>query len=247
MRTVFDIGMYDGVDTAYYLESGYRVVAVEANPELTEAASRKFAPQVRSEQLVCINAAISQDGEPVELALSATDLGSSTLFSDKIKDKLPAGHITVSGVKLTDLFAEYGVPFYLKVDIEGADRFCILSLTPELCPPYLSFEAGDDVDELVSHIANLGYAKFKVIDQSTFREFSNVECLSDRAARKLMSHLGYADPHLIRRAGRYFVAAHSSGPVPWKSDGRWRSLESLRSILTRANFPGWYDIHATLQ
>jgi hypothetical protein len=30
VKTVFDIGMYDGTDTAYYLESGYRVVAVEA-------------------------------------------------------------------------------------------------------------------------------------------------------------------------------------------------------------------------
>jgi hypothetical protein len=34
MRTIFDIGMYDGAESAYYLQSGYRVVAVEANPEL---------------------------------------------------------------------------------------------------------------------------------------------------------------------------------------------------------------------
>jgi predicted RNA methylase len=62
--------MYDGADTAYYLDSGYRVVAVDANPELVDKAKNKFAAQITSGQLTCINAAISASGEPVELTLS---------------------------------------------------------------------------------------------------------------------------------------------------------------------------------
>lgn len=31
MQIVFDIGTYDGADTAYLLQSGCRIVAVEAN------------------------------------------------------------------------------------------------------------------------------------------------------------------------------------------------------------------------
>ena len=44
METVFDVGMFDGADTAYYLESGYRVVSVEANPVLVQRAEKTFAP-----------------------------------------------------------------------------------------------------------------------------------------------------------------------------------------------------------
>ena len=34
----FDIGMYDGSDSRYFLDEGYHVVAVEANPELAAKA-----------------------------------------------------------------------------------------------------------------------------------------------------------------------------------------------------------------
>jgi FkbM family methyltransferase len=70
MRTVFDIGMYDGADTAYCLQSGYRVVAVEANPELVQRATEKFAAEKASGQMICVNAAISTSRDPVELVLS---------------------------------------------------------------------------------------------------------------------------------------------------------------------------------
>lgn len=246
MQTIFDIGMYDGADTAYYLESGYRVIAVEANPELVNKAEQRFSAYISSGQLTCIHAAISSNGEPVELVLSGTDLGSSTIFRQKIADRRPLGCVKVSGTTLIHLFAKYGIPLYLKVDIEGADRFCILSLTKEHCPNFLSFEIGDDVDELLSHIASLGYKSYKIINQNSFRELSNVECLYDRIAKKIIRCLGYSDPLLIRRAGRFFIPGHSSGPLPWHSDGRWRSYDDIRSIICTKSLPGWNDIHATL-
>lgn len=247
MELIFDIGMYDGADTAYYLKSGYRVVAVEANPQLVDRAKERFVSQITSGQLTCVNAAISSSGESVELVLSGADLGSSTLFGDKIAHKRPIGSISVPGVTLDHLLKQYGIPKYLKVDIEGADRFCVLSLTKDECPRFLSFEIGDDVDELLSHAEAVGYRKFKIINQNCFREFGNVDCLYDRAAKRLMRHLGYSDPLKVKRAGRFFVTGHSSGPVPWKSDGKWRSLDETRSILQKTKLPGWNDIHATVE
>lgn len=246
MHLIFDIGMYDGSDTAYYLERGYRVIAVEANPELASSARQKFDTQIALGQLVCINAAISPEGNPVELRLSGDDLGSSTLFGDRIAHRRPVGSITVPGITIDHLIEEHGVPIYMKVDIEGADRFCVLSLTAENCPKFLSFEIGDDVEELLLHAANIGYKRFKVINQNSFRELVNVDCVYDRIARRLMRYLGYADPNMVRRAGRFFVTGHSSGPMPWESDGRWRSFDDTRSIISRAELPGWNDIHATL-
>lgn len=59
MRTVFDIGMYDGADTKYYLESGFRVIAVEANRDLIASAQKKFASYLSAGQLVCVNKAVT--------------------------------------------------------------------------------------------------------------------------------------------------------------------------------------------
>ena len=126
MLTIFDIGMYDGTDTAYYLSLGSRVVAVEANPQLVQRGQERFGAEIASGRLTIVNAAISFDSAPVVLTLSADDLGASSMFGDRVAGRQPMGSITAPGLPIRDLMQQYGVPDYLKVDIEGADRFCIL-------------------------------------------------------------------------------------------------------------------------
>jgi FkbM family methyltransferase len=241
--------MYDGADTDYYLGCGYRVIAVEANPGLVEDAKRKFETQIASGQLTCIHAAISEGGKSVELILSGQDLGSSSLFNERVAHRQPIGSITAPGMTLHQLFERHGLPDYLKVDIEGADRLCVLALTSGTRPAFLSFEVGDDADELLSHAEAIGYRRFKVINQNSFRELANQRCLYDRVTHRLMRYMGYSEPRLVRRAGRFFVTGHSSGPVPWQSDGSWWPGEATRSRLREARasntLSGWYDIHAT--
>lgn len=249
MKTAFDIGMYDGADSAYYLECGYRVIAVEANPDLVEYANRRFATAVESGRFTCVGCAISGNGDDVELAIAGGDLGSSSLVNEWVARRQAVGTIKVPGVTLNELFDRYGVPEYLKVDIEGADRLCVLALTPATRPQFLSFEVGDDVDELVTHAAEVGFTRFKIINQNSFRELANQARWRDRAALRLMRAMGYKEPCLIRRSGRFFVRGKSSGPGPWESDGRWWSAEATRRRLRDARaanaLAGWYDIHAT--
>lgn len=40
-RTVFDVGMTNGYDSAYYLSKGWNVIAVEANPILAQRGLMK--------------------------------------------------------------------------------------------------------------------------------------------------------------------------------------------------------------
>lgn len=250
MKTIFDIGMYDGTDTAYYLSSGYQVVAVEANPELIRCAAKKFSAQIASKQLVCVNAAISPDGQPIELHLCGHDLGSSSVFNDRVAHLNPIGAVTVPGVTLQQLIKQYGLPKYLKVDIEGADRLCVLALTADCHPPFLSFEMGVDVEELIKHAMAVGYRRFKIINQNAFRELENQHCLHDKLVRFIWQLAGYGGQRYVRRAGRFFLTGHSAGPVPWCSDGRWWSAEEVLLRLHKAKetetLSGWYDIHATI-
>jgi len=243
--------MYDGADTAYYLESGYRVIAVDANPMLVERASSRFVQEIAAGRLVCVNAAVSCDSTPVDLTISGDDLGSSSIYSARVAHMRPLGTITVPAVSIGELIARFGVPFFMKVDIEGADRLCVLGLTHEIRPAFVSFEIGQDLDEMMEHLQTLGYKRFKIVDQLTFRELGNQEGVRDRIVRRLVRYLGYAEPALIRRGGRFFIAGRSSGPMPHKSDGRWGTgpevISQWRKAKAANKLSGWYDVNAALE
>jgi FkbM family methyltransferase len=248
--TIYDVGMNDGEDTAHYLETGHRVVAVEANPDLAAEARERFAREIGEGRLVVVDAAISRGGRPVKLLLAGADLGASSTNPESIAHRKTFGSVEVRGVTLDSLFEEHGVPHYLKVDIQGSDRLCILALTRARRPRYVSFEVGSDAHELIGHAAEVGYTRFKVIHQNTFRELENQECLTDRIKYRLMREMGFDRPTRIRRAGRFFVAGHSSGPLPWRTDGRWRDAEETIRRLDDARragrLRGWYDVHAAV-
>ncbi|HET6462711.1 MAG TPA: FkbM family methyltransferase [Candidatus Krumholzibacteria bacterium] len=250
MLNIFDIGLFDGTDTAYYLELGGRVVAVEANPRLVERGQQRFRDEIASGRLTIVHAAISTNTAPVELTVSGDDLGASSMFQDRVADRKPAGSFTAPGLPVLDLMKQYGVPEYMKVDIEGADRFCILPLTRDARPRYLSFEIGPDVEELLAHVRSIGYTRFKIMNQVRLRELANEASLGDRIASRVTKVLGRAESRQMRRAGRVFSAGVCSGPVPWKTDGRWHSGdETLKRWHERQAQSGYlphYDIHAAL-
>jgi len=56
---IFDIGVGNGDDTAFYLAKGFRVVAVEANPVLVAAAKRRFDEDIQAGRLAIVEKAIA--------------------------------------------------------------------------------------------------------------------------------------------------------------------------------------------
>ena len=250
MLTIFDIGLYDGTDTEYYLSLGSRVISVDANPLFVKRGQARFGAEIAAGRLTIVHAAISSDRAPVELTLSGDDLGASSMFGDRVVDRQPIGSITAPGLPIRDLMDQYGVPEFMKVDIEGADRFCVLQLTRDTRPRYLSFEIGPDVEELLEHVRSIGYSRFKIINQVALRELANEGNLRDRAVLRIAERLGVGDPRLLRRGGRFFAAGRCSGPVPWKSDGRWYSGDETvarwRGVRARTGEIAHYDIHAAL-
>jgi FkbM family methyltransferase len=250
MQTIFDIGMYDGADTAYYLASGYRVVGVEANPATVQAVEARFAGAIQSGQLTIEPVAVSDREGSIRLHLRASDAGSCSThpLCANYPEQFPDA-VDVPAVPLRSLFARYGLPHYLKVDIEGADHVCIEALDWDAAPAFVSFEMGPDADQLIQHLADIGYVGFKLISQVTFRERARLDLLRDRVATRIRHTLGR---QTLRRAGRDFIPEHSSGPMPCVSDGRWRSAADARAcwrqhLDTQATVGGWYDCHARHQ
>jgi FkbM family methyltransferase len=177
---VFDIGLNTGQDTANYLDKGYRVVAVEANPQLVEHCEKRFEPAIDDGQLTILSGAIvpgnsqaARDGfidfypndNDAWGTVASTD-GSE--YSSRVLDR--ENRVRVPVIDLADALAEHGVPHYMKVDIEGADIACLEALSEvEEVPPYFSMES--DVDSFknvrreLTLLKHLGYTSFQVVNQ----------------------------------------------------------------------------------
>ncbi len=76
--------------------------------------------------------------------------------------------ITVSGILASDLVAEYGTPYFAKVDIEGFDLICLegLGSAPE-APTYLSSEVDFRyLERQISLMEGMGYDRFALVPQA---------------------------------------------------------------------------------
>lgn len=210
---IFDIGMYDGTDTAYYLESGFSVVAIEANPALATSARTRFSSHVDSGKLTIVNAALSErTGDILELSIPTSDLGSTSAIPEKLSTRSIAASFKIETIGLSDLFSRFGLPCFLKADIEGLDRHCVLPLTPESRPEFLSFEAGPDHPELIDHLEAIGFRRFRAINQCNFLPLQKQKSLRHRLHLCALHLLGFRDPMFIRHNGRFFRVEHGSGP-----------------------------------
>lgn len=250
---IFDIGMFDGADTAYYLDKGFRVVSVEANKELISKAEKKFERYLDSKKLILENLAIGDSRGTVDLYFTAEDLGSSSTQWEWVENRKPNGKIQVSCAPLSDLFDKHGIPYYLKSDIEGLDRLCVLSLSQELKPAYVSFEMGDDAMELLEYLGEIGYQSFKVINQATFYEVSNLYSITHRIRRRFYKILNNPGSGYVIHNGYRFKRGHSSGPMAEETDGNWSSLDKIKTKwqsfcqrYSKEQRCGWFDLHARL-
>ena len=231
-RTIFDLGMNNGDDTAHYLAQGFDVVALDANPSLCAKATSRFQAAIAAGRLTILNAAIAdREGEATFHINLDNDHWSSLDIGWAGRDASRCREIKVRCVTLAGLFAEFGVPHYLKVDVEGADLAVLEQLRGHnLLPRYTSVEDCRFGPRFIEILASCGYDGFKLFDQST------VSRIVDRAT-------GLAFP------------AGSSGPFGDDVPGDWLSREDMVALYSStvrdcdgnrlAPRTHWWDIHCT--
>lgn len=249
---IMDIGMNNGDDTAYYLHKGYRVVAVDAHPGMIENARNRFRREIEDGRLILVNKGVAP--ERGSLTFWVCDgLSEWSSFNREIasRDGQPHHPIEVETVPLSDLTAEYGVPHYLKVDIEGYDRYCLDSLEPSHLPEYVSVERSSD--ELLERLHELGYRGFKCISQFTFLPLEHPPAREERRHRLLLDLLtsrrlairvfrkvfGWKRLRQMlessRRDGDWEFAMGCSGPFGESTPGDWMSYGEIKRTLEEAD------------
>lgn len=168
-KTIFDLGFHNGDDTGFYLSRGYRVISVEANPDLVRKGEERFKSQIENESLILINAAVTENVGKVEFYINTSRTEWSSCYLHMAEsDGSISEKVSVDSVTLPHLIQIYGVPYYMKVDIEGFDLAVARQLGISECKPrYVSFETSKrDYAGIFSYLYVAGYDAFQLINQS---------------------------------------------------------------------------------
>ena len=243
---VFDIGFNHGQDTLNYLRMNYCVVAVEANPVLAKLGrdSNIFRPYLASRHLVLVDKLI-MEGPSKTVPFFVHLLNDEWSSFHKTDGCRNASYFKSGATKLCDeiqvvstschaLIKEFGVPFYLKIDIEGNDRNCLNDLlfqSPTARPKYISVEAG--TIQNIHLLFKAGYTMFKVVNQ----EFQGV--LGDSTgpfgdfARDVLTSMKWQSYAEIVGTFKEFEHRHIANHT------------ALYNACTNALKNCWYDFHAT--
>ena len=173
---IYDVGMHKGEDSEFYLKKGFRVVAIEAATPLAQAASKRFQEYIGCGQLVVLNVAIAEKDGPLTFfenpGVSVWGTTDSQWAERNRKMGQSSVETTVQGMNFANILSKYGIPYYLKVDIEGADTLCLEGLKSlRVKPKHVSIESTKTSwKSLTGEFAlfkELGYTRFKAIPQHT--------------------------------------------------------------------------------
>jgi FkbM family methyltransferase len=143
---IFDIGCHTGEDSDFYLRKGFTVVAVEANPALCDWLKQRFSNQIAERRFFLIEKAIAERPGEVTFFMNMDATTWGTIREDWARRHARLGArsvetITVPSIRFSSLIEEFGVPYYLEIDIEGADSLCLDGLLHfESRPRFVSFE-----------------------------------------------------------------------------------------------------------
>ena len=260
---IFDVGLHKGEDSLFYLRKGFRVVGIDANPDMCAETSKALAQYVESGDLIVLNRAIAEEpGEIIFYKNAETTWGTANPLWVERNARLGfpvTDCIKVEAVTLASLIAGHGVPHYVKIDIEGLDLAALQSLRDSKArPKYVSIESEKvSFAELRHEFAvfeELGYDRFKIVPQH--------EVERQRPPRPPLEG-DYAD-HSFKWG--------SSGLFGEEAPGEWLTADQaierykrifirhqlwgddpllpsrvMRAILRRLFGPaGWYDTHARL-
>lgn len=162
---VFDVGASTGDKTAVYLRQGARVVCFEPEPgSFAKLCGRyKDNPNVR---LVPMGVGASAGRATLHVCSKTPTIStfSEQWMTGRFAKYQWTGESVVDMVTLDRAIAHYGVPQFIKIDVEGYELQALRGLSQRV--PYLSFEFADEFHaatwECLSRLTQLGYQDFNV-------------------------------------------------------------------------------------
>jgi len=268
---VFDIGLHKGEDTSFYLKKGYKVIAFEASPDLVAFCKNRFKDELAQGRLHIVEGAITSELGPGPVRFykneKATVFGTIRADWNRRNEAVGSGGaiIEVNRVNIAACLEQFGIPHFMKIDIEGADTVVLNALKGfEERPAYLSIESNkvhlDEVQKELDVLTGLGYVRFMAVQQAeipgrritttdihgkeltfVFARHASGPFGEDLGELWLSAEVCMAAYKRIFKLYRMFGDESLFRKVP----GGLR-LRRLLEMLWGHPLPGWYDTHAAL-
>lgn len=270
---IYDVGLHKGEDAEFYLKMGFKVIGIEANPDLVKHCRTRFRHELASSQLQIIAGAIAPASKGPSITFyKNSDSVLSTIDKARAERASSLGHksesVVLPRLDVADVFGSHGVPYFLKVDVEGVDQLVLEGLKLQTDrPQYISVESDkvdfDDVEAELGLLRELGYRKFKAVQQQRIPgSVVQAKCLDGKVIEHTFEPgasglfgddlpgpwLDYDSIlHCYRsifRDYRFF----GDGTVMSKFPICALPFKAVYKLCTgqRGPLPGWYDTHASL-
>jgi FkbM family methyltransferase len=246
---IYDVGMHHGEDTEFYLASGFRVLAIDADPDLAKKASEHFRDAIESGRLTILNVGLADQASVEKFWICESNSAWNSFdISIASRDGSPHHSIDVPTQRFDEILRQFGIPIYVKIDIEGRDELCLNALQHTPIPKFISAEDGGPdpetrIPRVLAAMNSLGYRYFNLVSQRDFRPLfrrrgsrykpSLIERTVNSAAygrlrvpllSKLAEPLTYRSALARRNGGREFRLG-SSGPWGNCIPGGWVSFD----------------------
>jgi FkbM family methyltransferase len=258
VNLIYDLGAHSGQDSEFYLKKGFAVVAVEANPTLCGSLRQRFSREIAEGRFVLVEKAVGERFGKVAFFVNERSIWGTTEYNPRYKERSSArgsawNKTVVPSIPFSWLTDQFGVPYYLKIDIEGADVLCLEDLMKEEDRPnFISIERQPFLSDQIKELAllkALGYTRFKIVDQKAVMHQQ-----PPRPAREGM----YVDHQFEFDATGLFgeespgswlsyrevIARNAAIQIQSKGFGLWRRTPGLNRL--KASWGSWYDFHAAL-
>jgi len=215
---IVDVGMSTGEDTEYYLAKGFDVVAIEADPACVAEVSSRLATFIGEGRLTIKPVAVADHRGVVEFLVSSREGWGSVgndLAAARAAFGISARSMEVECDTFEAIMEGHPAPYFVKIDIEGADLTCIRGLgrLPQV-PRFVSFECNpidpDDTMEILDLLVSYGYRRFKLVNQAL-----NPAIVNPRPPLEG----GYVHKEF---------SLHSSGPFGEETPGEWVDADQVR-------------------
>lgn len=271
MRLIYDVGMHKGEDSDFYLKKGFKVIGFEADPDLAELCRQRFSDELSTGQLILVEGAIvdvtEQQGSDGKIRFFKNQDTSvwGTVVDDWAERNEKLGStseiIEVPMIDFSACLTRFGIPYYMKIDIEGMDTVCLNCLKDfSKRPDYVSIESNkesfDKLKEEFALLQELGYDKFQLINQSRITsqkepkdsmEGSYINYKFKRGASGLfgndLSKKWISANDSVERYRGIFQGYKLLGDRSFISRLPFGSF-MIKVFNRLTSFPGWYDTHA---
>jgi FkbM family methyltransferase len=227
-EVIYDFGMNEGLNLNYYLKKGFKVVGVDANPEVCNQVKSKFSDEIKSGRLFIENCILS-DSDICEPGTFYLHKEHSVLgqFPVPTREEMESfTPIRVPQRKASDIIKQYGSPHYIKIDLEKYDHLVLRDLANEkIKPPFLSAEA--QTVEVFLSLLLMGYEVFNLVDGPSV-------------------DINYSKTQINTPQGKidFSFDTHSAGPFGYDIKSSWLHRNNFLYFLI-FNSLGWKDVHAT--